>query len=166
MHPTAAEVSVRSAREQDLDAIASLFVEVAAEGRWIGAEPPVDHESQRQGLAEALRNDRSVMLVAEVDGRIVGQLGMDLARYGVAGVGMLVSDGWRGRGIGSALLHASIERARGAGAHKIALQVWPHNSPAIALYEKFGFQREGLLRRHYRRRNGEIWDAIIMGLPI
>jgi RimJ/RimL family protein N-acetyltransferase len=166
MHRTAAEVSVRSAREQDLDAIASLFVEVAAEGRWIGAEAPVDHDHQRQWLAEALQNERSVMLVAEVDGRIVGQLGMDLARYGVANVGMLVADGWRGRGVGSALLSTSIERARGAGAHKIALQVWPHNPPAIALYEKFGFQREGLLRRHYRRRNGEIWDAIIMGLPI
>ena len=41
--------------------------------------------------------------------------------------------------------------------------MWPHNHAAIGLYEKFGFAREGLLRRHYRRRNGELWDAIVMG---
>lgn len=87
-----------------------------------------------------------------------------MAGYGVADLGMLVADGWRGRGVGSALLVAGIDWARQAGAHKVALQVWPHNQAAIALYEKFGFGREGLLRRHYRRRNGELWDAVVMGL--
>jgi RimJ/RimL family protein N-acetyltransferase len=166
MHPPAAEVGVRPARGNDLEAVVDLFVEVAGEGRWIGAEPPVDREHRLRLLAEGLKNEHAVVLVAEIDGVIVGQLGMDLARYGVADVGMLVSDGWRGRGVGSALLHAGVEWARGAGAHKIALQVWPHNSPAIALYEKFGFQREGLLLRHYRRRNGELWDAVVMGLSL
>jgi RimJ/RimL family protein N-acetyltransferase len=60
----------------------------------------------------------------------------------------------------------AVVRARKAGAHKIALQVWPHNAAAIALYERFGFRREGYLTRHYRRRSGELWDAIIMGLPL
>src|SRR6266498_386833 len=139
MHPTATEVVVRPAREQDLDAIVELFVEVAAEGRWIGTEPPVDRDRRRRRLAETLDQERE---------------------------GVLVAEGWRGRGVGSALLRAGIEWARGAGAHKVALQVWPHNAAALALYEKFGFQREGLLRGHYRRRNGELWDAIVMGLPL
>lgn len=166
MPPTAAAVAVRHARDKDLDGIVDLVVEVAAEGRWIGTEPPVDRDRRIQQLAESLDDERAVVLVAEVDGRIVGNLGMNLARYGVANFGMLVSAGWRGRGVGSALLRACIEWARAAGAHKIALQVWPHNAAAIALYEKFGFQREGLLRRHYRRGNGELWDAVLMGLPI
>jgi RimJ/RimL family protein N-acetyltransferase len=42
--------------------------------------------------------------------------------------------------------------------------VWPHNDAAIGLYEKVGFEHEGLLRRHYRRSNGEHWDVIVMGL--
>jgi RimJ/RimL family protein N-acetyltransferase len=66
--------------------------------------------------------------------------------------------------VGSALLSAAIAWAREAGAHKVALQVWPHNEAAIALYRKFGFEQEGRLRRHYRRRNGELWDAVVMGL--
>ena len=72
----------------------------------------------------------------------------------------------RGRGVGSALLATAIEWARAAGAHKVALQVWPDNQGAIALYRKFGFAQEGHLRRHYRRRNGDLWDAIIMGLAL
>jgi ribosomal protein S18 acetylase RimI-like enzyme len=79
---------------------------------------------------------------------------------------MAVAAGWRGRGVGTALLAEAVDRAGKAGAHKLALQVWPHNTAAIALYERFGFQREGYLRRHYRRRTGELWDAIIMGLPL
>jgi putative acetyltransferase len=166
MHTTTSAVVVRRAREQDLDAIVDLFVEVAAEGRWIGTELPVDRHHRRRRLAEALDKERAAILVAEAGGRIVGHLGMDLAGYGVADFGMLVADRWRGRGVGSALLRAAIDWAREAGAHKVALQVWPHNAAAIALYEKFGFQREGLLRRHYRRRSGELWDAVVMGLQL
>jgi putative acetyltransferase len=44
--------------------------------------------------------------------------------------------------------------------------VWPHNHPARQLYERFGFVEEGRLRRHYRRQNGELWDAIVMGLVL
>jgi RimJ/RimL family protein N-acetyltransferase len=79
---------------------------------------------------------------------------------------MQVARSHRGRGIGSALLEASIEWARQAGAHKVALEVWPHNEAAIALYEKFGFEREGYLRKHWRRRSGELWDSVVMGLVL
>ena len=163
---SAAAVTVRPAREADLDAVVELFAAVAEEGRWIAAEAPVDRERRRQRFAEDLQRDDVGMFVADVGGEFVGQLGLVVARYGVADLGMLVAAGWRRRGVGSALLRAGIDWARQAGAHKVALQVWPHNRAAIALYERFGFQREGLLRRHYRRRSGELWDAIVMGLPL
>jgi RimJ/RimL family protein N-acetyltransferase len=157
---------VRRARTDDLDAMVTLFEGVAAEGRWIAAEVPLDRGLRRRRLRERLDRRESGMFVAEVDGEAIGQLVIDLASFGVADLGMLVAAGWRGRGVGSALLGTGIEWARQAGAHKVALQVWPHNQAAINLYEKFGFQREGLLRRHYRRRNGELWDAVVMGLPL
>jgi RimJ/RimL family protein N-acetyltransferase len=166
MQPAAARAVVRRARDQDLGRLVELFAEVAAEGRWIGAELPVDRERRRRRFSEAMHDEQAILLVAEVDGRIVGELDMVLARFGAADLAMLVARGWRGQGLGTALLRAGIDWARGAGAHKVALQVWPHNQPAIALYEKLGFQREGVLRRHYRRRNGELWDAVVMGLQL
>ncbi len=160
----AAGVVVRPAGQEDLDDLVALYAAVAAEGRWIGGEAPVDVALRRARMAERLDRPDARVLVADDGGRVVGQLGIELAPYGVADLGMLVADGWRGRGVGSALLRAGIAWARDAGAHKVALQVWPHNQAAIALYEKFGFEREGYLRRHYRRRNGELWDAVVMGL--
>jgi RimJ/RimL family protein N-acetyltransferase len=159
-------VTVRPAAADDVDALVAMLVEVAGEGRWIGTEAPVDVERRRRRMAADVDAEDAVVLVAEAGGEPVGQLGLHLAPYGVADLGMLVAAGWRGRGVGTALLAEAIRRAREAGAHKIALQVWPHNTAAIALYERFGFQREGYLRRHYRRRSGELWDAVVMGLPL
>jgi RimJ/RimL family protein N-acetyltransferase len=159
-------VTVRPAAADDVDALVAMLVEVAGEGRWIGTEAPVDVERRRRRMAADVDAEDAVVLVAEAGGEPVGQLGLHLAPYGVADLGMLVAAGWRGRGVGTALLAEAVRRARQAGAHKIALQVWPHNTAAIALYERFGFQREGYLRRHYRRRSGELWDAVVMGLPL
>jgi RimJ/RimL family protein N-acetyltransferase len=163
---TAPPVTVRLATLEDVDAAVAMLVEVAGEGRWIATEAPVDVERRRRRMAEDIEGEDAVILVAEAAGQVVGELGLHLARYGVAELGMAVAAGWRGRGVGSALLAEAVERARKAGAHKLALQVWPHNAAAIALYERFGFQREGYLTRHYRRRSGELWDAVIMGLRL
>jgi RimJ/RimL family protein N-acetyltransferase len=159
-------VSVRPATLDDVDALVAMLVEVAGEGRWIGTEAPVDVEGRRDRMAREVEGEDAIVLVAEAGGAPVGQLGLHLARYGVADLGMVVAPGWRGRGVGTALLAEAVERARKAGAHKIALQVWPHNAAALALYERFGFRREGYLTRHYRRRSGELWDAVVMGLPL
>src|SRR6266511_2675137 len=74
------------------------MVAVAEEGRWIATEAPVDRERRRRRFAEDLERDDTVLLVADVGGQLVGQLGLVLARYGVADLGMLVADGWRQRG--------------------------------------------------------------------
>jgi putative acetyltransferase len=159
-------IRVREATLDDVDAVVAVVVEVAGEGRWIATEAPVDVERRRRRMVEDIEGEDAVVLVAEAGGELVGQLDLRLARYGVADLGMLVAAGWRRRGVGSALLAEAIERARKAGAHKLALQVWPHNTAALALYERFGFRREGYLTRHYRRRSGELWDAVVMGLPL
>ena len=53
---------------------------------------------------------------------------------------------------------------RGTEAHKIDLEVWPHNTAARRLYERAGFVIEGRRRRHWRRDNGQLWDTIEMSL--
>ena len=45
--------------------------------------------------------------------------------------------------------------------HKLELHVFPHNTGAIKLYEKFGFVQEGYRGGHYRRGD-EFIDAILM----
>jgi len=98
-------------------------------------------------------------------GDIVGQIGLKDMR-GLIEIGMLVAPDERDRGIGSALLSAGLDWARSRGAHKMTLQLWPDNEAARRLYEKFGFVEEGYLTRQWKRRNGEIWDAVVMGLQL
>jgi RimJ/RimL family protein N-acetyltransferase len=159
--------TVRCSTPDDVDDYIALRIAVAAEGRGIGAELPLNEERDRQVFLASIVADTEQSLVAvDADGVVIGSLGIQLFGYGVAGLGMMVADGWRGRGVGSALLQAGIDWARSAGAHKVELQHWPTNTAAAALYEKFGFMEEGRLRRHYRRRSGELWDAVVRGLVL
>ena len=161
-----AEVEVRPATEADVEAALDVFLEVVAEGRWLGTEAPVDRAERAERWRASLADPHRVMLVAVDDGRVVGHLGLEMAGYGVASLGMAVAPASRGRGVGSALLAEAVATARRLGAHKVALQVWPHNAAALALYRRFGFAEEGRLRRHYPRANGELWDAVVMGLVL
>lgn len=156
---------VRQGAVADLDAVVDLLERVAAEGRWLGSEH-VDRKERHDHYLASLGSHDDALFVADAAGEVVGHLGMTMRPYGVADVGMLVAAPWRGRGVGTALLGYGIDWARNAGAHKVALQVWPHNDAARALYRTFGFAEEGVLHRHYRRRNGELWDAVIMGLAL
>ncbi|MDQ1399139.1 MAG: hypothetical protein QOK20_1071 [Acidimicrobiaceae bacterium] len=155
---------VRPAEEGDVDRWIDLYEAVAAEGKWIGGELPVDRELQRRRFVDGLANvgGPAAAFVAESDGRQVGQLFVR-TYVGIGDLGMAVDAAWRGRGVGSALLATAIAWAEQQGLHKLTLQAWPHNAAAIGLYEKFGFVHEGQMRRHYRRRSGELWDAVIMG---
>jgi RimJ/RimL family protein N-acetyltransferase len=158
----APHVGIRVAQTEDFDAWFALYDAVAAEGKWIAGEAPSDVAARRQAFLAYLTDDDSTTFLAEADDRLVGILGVKLRR-GIAEFGMMVDSRWRGRGVGSSLLEACIAWAEDRGAHKIILTVWPHNSGARALYRKYGFEDEATLRRHYRRRNGELWDAIGMG---
>lgn len=159
------DVVIREATAADFEAWLALYEDVAAEGTWIAGELPVDRARRHTTFHSFLERDDAATLIAEIDGVQVGNLGIEI-RNGVADLGMVVRDGYRGRGVGSALMDAAITWSRDHGAHKVVLEVWPHNGAALALYRKFGFVEEGRRARQYRRSNGELWDAIAMGLVL
>ncbi len=157
------QVAIRPATAGDFDAFVAVYESIAAEGRWIGGELPVDWDRRRPLWDRIDTDDRLLVLLAEAGGRPIGWISADHGASGVVDIGMGIVDGWRGRGVGTALLDRAMNWARSVGGHKVALSVWPHNSAGRALYEKFGFEVEGRRRRHWRRRNGELWDDIVMG---
>jgi RimJ/RimL family protein N-acetyltransferase len=161
--PSLSSYSLRLAEAGDFHAYFDAFEAVAAEGRWMGAEAPLDRDARRAAFDRAVEGDNSVLYLAEAGGSIVGSIYASVSG-GVVDLGMFVVSGQRGGGIGSALLEAVIDWARRQGAHKVSLAVWPTNYPAIGLYARYGFRLEGTRRRHYRRRSGAVWDATWMGL--
>lgn len=150
----------------DVDEYLDLLEVVAAEKRYIGTEAPIDRARKREQNLERIDSDRWGSLVAVGrDDAILGQIGLKDMR-GLIEIGMLVAPDKRGQGIGSALLTAGLDWARLRHAHKMTLQLWPDNETARSLYAKFGFVEEGYLKRQWKRRNGEIWDAVVMGLQL
>jgi ribosomal protein S18 acetylase RimI-like enzyme len=142
--------------------MAELFAAVAGERDGIATEPPVDIDQ----LAEQFARTIGGSVVAVAGRQVIGMLHLEASRHGFGEVGMLVERGWRGRGVGSALLRAAIGLAREQGLHKLSLEVFAHNTAAIALYRAYGFAEEGRRARHYRRASGELWDSIVMGLAL
>lgn len=160
------EIAIRRATTADAESAVDLRIRVVDEGIWMGTEPPVDRAVAETAFQSYVDSDDKGVFVA-VDGEtVVGAIFASFALPGVTTLGMNVDAASRGRRIGHALVDEVIAWSREHGAHKIELEVWPHNQAAIALYERTGFEREGLRRRQYRRRNGELWDAVVMGMVL
>ena len=131
-----------------------------------GAEGlPLTVEQERAFLAS--QSERFPMFVAKVDGRIVGDIGLHgsnrermkhRASFGIS----VVKEYW-GQGVGSALLQTAIDFLRSAGFSVVSLEVRSDNTRAIALYEKFGFQKIGHFPEFFRI-NGEKVDFDLMNL--
>ena len=138
------------------------LISVAGEWRSAGDE--------RRFLKALRRYPHAAVFVAErEDGTLVGRLSVGRdphpASAHVADVGLMVALDARRQGVGTALLQAAVEWAREAGIRKLELHVFPWNEAAIALYDAFGFEREGYRKRHYRR-GGELVDAILMAYAV
>lgn len=108
---------------------------------------------------------RQTLLVAVIDGKVIGSLGLgrlEGRRSHVGTFGMAVHDAYAGRGAGTALIAAAVEQAdRWLNLRRLELTVWADNARAIALYERFGFEREGRMA-DYAWRDGAYADAISM----
>ena len=162
---------VRAATPADAGALASLGQAVGAEeegwlitdGNWRSAA------QERRYLKSIRRYPHAEVFVAETAEGIVGRLSVARdshpASHHVADLGLMVAEGMRRRGVGTALIEEAAKWARAAGVRKLELHVFPHNEPAIALYEAFGFEREGYRRRHYQRSSGYV-DAILMAYEV
>lgn len=111
--------------------------------------------------------DTDKRLVAVIDGRIVGNLGLhaaawQLRRRHAYALGMAVHDDFTRRGVGSALMAAAIDLADNwMQVQRLELTVYVDNAPAIALYRKFGFEIEGTHKR-FAFRDGVYTDSHTM----
>ena len=92
--------------------------------------------------------DGTYALVAVADTQVVGMLGLHTfplqpRRRHAATLGIGVHDNWHSRGVGTALMKAAVELADNwLNLHRLELEVYVDNEPAIGLYRRFGFEVE------------------------
>jgi RimJ/RimL family protein N-acetyltransferase len=162
---------IRPAHPRDAAQLVALAEDVAGEPEgWLIADGAWRTAAEERRYLRAIRRYRdAAVYVAEADGVIVGRLSLGRdphpASRHVADLGLMVAADVRRRGIGRALLEQAVVWARESGLRKLELHVFPWNEAAIALYEGFGFRREGLRKGHYRRGD-EFVDAILMAYDV
>jgi ribosomal protein S18 acetylase RimI-like enzyme len=132
------DVTIRPIEPKDADEFVAVFEAVAAEGRWIGTEAPIPPDREQRIRASIAEPPSNLFVdVAVVGGRLVG-FAQAYLEHGRAHLAMAILDGFRGQGIGGRLLDGCISWSRANGAHKVDLEVWPHNVAARRLYERAG----------------------------
>jgi RimJ/RimL family protein N-acetyltransferase len=163
---------VRPADPSDAQGVKELGDEVSAEPEgWLATQDGWRSVGDERRYLRAIRRyPHAAVFVAEAeDGRIVGRLSLARDQHPasrhVADLGLMVARSHRRQGIGSALLEAAAGWARENDVRKLELHVFTYNEAAIKLYERFGFQREGLRKRHYRQGN-HLVDAILMAYEL
>lgn len=152
----------------DADSFRDCLDAVAKEGRYLALleAPPVENVREfvahnvEQGLAQ---------VVAREAGKVVGWCDIlapfhhTLQHCGSLGMGLLPA--WRGRGLGTQLFNACLERAVAGGITRVELETRVDNAAALKLYARLRFQQEGVKVRGMRV-NGEYIDTVAMALLV
>jgi GNAT superfamily N-acetyltransferase len=145
-------LKIRSFQPADGEAVRRLF----AQGQLDFAQGTELEEEVRRYIQYSLSNDLADISrhylrppgnhfwVAEVDGQIKGIIGIQRRDDGEAELRrMSVAADSRRRGIGGELLKTAEDFCRGQGYQHIHLTTVSHLKPAIALYQKAGYQLTG-----------------------
>jgi L-phenylalanine/L-methionine N-acetyltransferase len=156
-------LTIRLAEPDDCSALYEMFTSPKLYGNTLQLPYP-SREMWRRRLAEP--GDGTYNLVAVAGDKVVGMFGLHTfnrpRRHHAAAVGMSVHDDWQGKGVGTALMRAGLDLADNwLNLTRLELEVYTDNEPAIRLYERFGFEREGLLRQH-AYRDGRYVDSYSM----
>ncbi len=158
--------TIRPATEADAASLQENINAIGAEIDFIlteGVGNDVEHEKEWIRQFDGMS---SVLFVAVVDGRLVGQADVHPGRppkeSHVGTLGIAIANGYRSVGLGPALMEQCLEWMRDRQFKKASLQVFSTNARAIALYKNLGFEIEGIRPRQYRIRDAWV-DDVLMG---
>ena len=160
------EITIRRATPGDAEALRNVFAGPRARAGTLQLPYP-SAEKWRKYLEEPPEGTYSlVACLGDADGEVVGELGLETTsrpRLRHAGsIGVAVRDDWQGKGVGSELMRAALDLADNwLELTRVELTVFADNAAGIALYEKFGFEKEGTHRR-YAFRDGGYVNALTM----
>jgi len=118
---------------------------------------PTSPWSEAQFWSE-LAADHRMLLVAKDDDELVGYAGINIGDVESEIMTIAVRPSHQGQGLGSALLRQMLDASDTASVPQVLLEVAVGNDAAIALYERFGFVRNGVRPNYY----GQGIDALLM----
>ncbi len=168
--PDGREILLRSPTPEDAAQMIAYLKRTCAETHFLSREPEECNftlDEERLVLRAQLQAEREFMLAAELDGRIIGNCGVNIRQNGMrmqhrAGIGIAVEKAFWGLGLGRALFSRALKQAEDNGFSQIELGLFADNTRARLLYEAFGFQEMGRIPNAFRLKDGSFCDEIQM----
>ena len=126
-----------------------------------------DVEDERAFISGTLENPRSVMIVAEADGKIIGNCSVfsnseNRKTRHRCSMGIALLDDWCEQGLGTVMLGMLVEFAKQIGYEVMELIVVADNIRAQGLYRKYGFVESGRYYHGMKFDDGSYHDEIMM----
>ena len=167
---TGQQFTIRTAQPDDAAAALTYIRSVATETEFFVIQPdefPPTVEEERTWIQDHLDHPGKIILLAEADETIIGSVTFEAGvfrRISHRGnLGLAVVKERRGKGVGTALLHALLDWAESSPViDKVCLDVFAINTPAIRLYTKLGFIEEGRRINDIKRGPGDYVDTVMM----
>jgi ribosomal protein S18 acetylase RimI-like enzyme len=161
------EVTLRAPRWSDLDDALDFINSLVEEGAEINVNQKTTRDAETDWMARhlsAVEKDKNVAVVAEVDGKFVGQVTVEPQsgyHQHVGVLGIAIRSGYRDIGIGTELMREAEIQARRLGLKILRLEVYATNSRAHHVYEKQGYRVVGRVPKVVLK-DGAYTDSIIM----
>jgi len=161
------EVTLRAPRWSDLDDALDFINSLVEEGAEINVNQKTTRDAETDWMARhlsAVEKDNRIAVVAEVDGRFIGQVTVEpqSGRSQHVGVlGIAIRNGYRDVGIGTELMREAETQARRLGLKLLKLDVYATNIRACHVYEKAGYRTVGCVPKA-AFKDGAYIDSFIM----
>jgi ribosomal protein S18 acetylase RimI-like enzyme len=161
----AMDIKIRPVTLDDAEGVLEVLNSVVQEQEYSSFDRLLTLEEERHFIASL--GERSSLLVAEFEGRIVGFQSIEpFATYTsamdhVGVMGTFVHADFRGQGVGSQLAEASFKFAQEKGYEKAVIYVRSSNEVAQRFYQKLGFVPKGTLEKQVKI-DGEYDDVVFM----
>lgn len=115
---------------------------------------------------EELKNMLATYLVAKIDNKVVGYLGLWFVMDECHITNIAVHADYRRNKIASTLIKKMFELCKDHETSYILLEVRKSNVEAISLYKKYGFKNDAIRKNYYKNPDNTHEDAIMMSLEL
>ncbi len=165
------EIILRNVEATDAEEIIEILNKIDSETTFLTREPGefnLTLEEERKFLQSQVVSEVNIMILAEVEGKIVGMCAINgntkrRLRHS-ASLGITILKDYWGMGIGRKLMETGISWAKNNGISRMELKADTNNHRALALYLKLGFQVEGTLRNDKLLSDGTYRSTYTMAL--
>ena len=166
------KVIIRSPEVEDAQELINQIIDVASSTNYLLSVPEdfnkyIEDIKKEEDLIEWSKADRGYWLIACVDKRIVANCSLRFCTHikdqHRGTIGVAISEGYRGVGLGSILFDEMIKLAKQTpGVEQIELDVINKNEAGLRLYESKGFVRTGTIPHQLKLKDGTYLDGITM----